>query len=109
MAASNYYFYYFTQDPQFRSRTYELWSAYKPAIESAMLSYIEGMKNYLLLSEECNTALWGWSGTDQDQNGDNGDSFIDAVDKMKTAFTTKLTFMNNKITQNASASNYRNN
>lgn len=105
---SNYYYYYLTQDPQFRSRAYELWSMYKPFIESAMLTYIEDMKDYISLSEPFNTDLWGWSGTDQNQNGDNGDSFVSAVSKMKTAFTTKLNFMDSKITENATASNYRN-
>ena len=108
VAESNYYYYYFTQDPTFRSRTYELWSAYKPIIESAMLTYIEDMKDYLTLSEEFNTDKWGYDGTDQDQNGDNGDSFSTAVSKMKAAFTTKLNFMDGKITENATASNYRN-
>lgn len=108
VAESNYYYYYFTQDPVFRSRAYELWSAYKPIIESAMLTYIEDMKDYLTLSEEFNSDKWGWDGTDQDQNGDNGDTFISAVSKMKTAFTTKLNFMDGKITENATASNYRN-
>lgn len=108
VAESNYYYYYFTQDPVFRSRAYELWSAYKPIIESAMLTYIEDMKDYLTLSEEFNSDKWGWDGTDQEQNGDNGDTFISAVSKMKTAFTTKLNFMDGKITENATASNYRN-
>ena len=105
---SNYYYYYLTQDPQFRSRAYELWSTYKPIIESAMLTYIENMKDYISLSEPFNTDLWGWSGTEQDQNGDNGELFVNAVAKMKTAFTTKLNFMDSKITKNATASNYRN-
>lgn len=105
---SNYYYYYLTQDPLFRSRAYKLWSAYKPIIETAMLAYIEDMKDYLALSEPFNTDLWGWSGTDQNQNGDNGDSFVSAVSKMKDAFTTKLNFMDSKITENATASNYRN-
>lgn len=108
VAESNYYYYYFTQDPAFRSRAYDLWSAYKPIIESAMLTYIDDMKAYLTLSEEFNSDMWGWDGTDQEQNGDNGDSFTTAVSKMKAAFTTKLTFMDGKITENATASNYRN-
>ena len=108
VAESNYYYYYFTQDPAFRSRAYELWSAYKPIIESDMLTYIDDMKDYLTLSEEFNSDIWGWNGTDQGQNGDNGDSFTSAVSKMKSAFTTKLNFMDGKITENATASNYRN-
>ena len=108
VAVSDYYFYYFTRDPAFRTRAYQLWSAYKPLIESAMLKYIEDMKDYLLLSEEFNTDMGGWSGTDQGQNGDNGDSFISAVAKMKAAFTTKLNFMDSRITENATYSNYRN-
>ena len=108
VAESNYYFYYFTRDSAFRSRAYQLWSAYKPTIESALLTYIDDMKNYLALSEMFNTEMWGWSGTDQGQNGDNGDSFDTAVSKMKSAFTTKLTFMNGRITENATYSNYRN-
>ena len=84
---SNYYYYY---------------------LESAMLTYIENMKDYISLSEPFNTDLWGWSGTEQDQNGDNGELFVNAVAKMKTAFTTKLNFMDSKITKNATASNYRN-
>ena len=105
---SNYYYYYLTQDPLFRSRAYELWSAYKPIIETAMLAYIEDMKDYLALSEPFNTDKWGWSGEDQNQNGDNGELFVNAVAKMKAAFTTKLNFMDSKITENATASNYRN-
>ena len=108
VAESNYYFYYFTRDSAFRTRAYQLWSTYKPAIESALLTYIDDMKNYLALSEMFNTEMWGWSGTDQGQNGDNGDSFDTAVSKMKSAFTTKLTFMNGRITENATYSNYRN-
>ena len=73
-----------------------------------MLTYIENMKDYISLSEPFNTDLWGWSGTEQDQNGANGELFVNAVAKMKTAFTTKLNFMDSKITKNATASNYRN-
>ena len=106
VAEDNYYYYYFTQDPTFRARISELWSSYKPLIESAMLTHIDEMKDQLLLSEPINTAMWGYSNTNQDQgqNGDNGDTFETAVSKMKSAFTTKLNFMDTKI----AAGNYRN-
>ena len=108
IAESDYYYYYLTQDPEFRSRIYELWTAYKPLIKDAMGTYIENMKKKLELSEPINTAMWGYNGTDQNQNGDNGDNFATAVSKMKSAFTTKLNFMDGKIIENATASNYRN-
>ena len=73
-----------------------------------MLTHIEDMKKKLELSEPINTAMWGYNGTDQNQNGDNGDGFATAVSKMKSAFTTKLNFMDGKIKENATASNYRN-
>lgn len=108
IAEQDYYYYYLTQDPAFRSRLYELWTVYKPKIENAMLTHIEDMKKKLELSEPINTAMWGYNGTDQNQNGDNGDDFATAVSKMKSAFTTKLNFMDGKIKENATASNYRN-
>ena len=108
VAKNNYYYYYFTQDPAFRRRAYELWNTYKPIIEDAMLTYIENMKEYISLSEGFNTSMWGWSGTDQNQNGDNGDDFATAVAKMKSAFTTKLNFMDGRIKENATTRNYRN-
>lgn len=106
VAESGYYFYYFTQDPVFRARTKELWRAYKPVIQSAMLTYIDDMKAKLSISEPINTAMWGYSNTSQDQ-GQNGDNTYDidkAVTYMKNAFTKKLNFMNGKI----EADNYRN-
>lgn len=106
VAESGYYYYYFTQDPKFRARTKELWRAYKPIIESAMLTYIDDMKKKLLVSEPINTAMWGYSNTSQDQhqNGDNTYTFDKAVTYMKNAFTKKLNFMDGKI----EADNYRN-
>ena len=106
VAESGYYYYYFTQDPVFRARTKELWRAYKPVIQSAMLTYIDNMKTKLSISEPINTAMWGYSNTSQDQ-GQNGDNTYDidkAVTYMKNAFTKKLNFMNGKI----EADNYRN-
>lgn len=108
VAESNYYFYYFTQDTLFRKRAQELWRMYKPKIESATLTYIDNMKNHISLSEELNTEMWGYNGEDQDQNGDNGDSFDLAVSKMKSAFTKKLNFMNAKI-EHGTVNDYRNN
>lgn len=108
VAESNYYYYYFTQDPVFRARIYELWTAYKPVIKDAMLTYIDGMKGKLELSEPFNTDMWGYNGTDQNQNGDNGYGFAKAVSEMQKAFTAKLNFMDGKITENATANNYRN-
>ena len=97
VAESNYYYYYFTQDPVFRARTKELWRAYKLIIADAMLTYIDGMKMKLALSEPINTAMWGYTGTDQNQNGDNTYNIDKAVTEMKKAFTKKLTFMNTEI------------
>ena len=106
VAESGYYYYYFTQDPVFRARTKELWRAYKLEIQSLMLTYIDNMKTKLSISEPINTAMWGYSNTsqDQNQNGDNTDSFETAVTKMKAAFTKKLNFMDEKI----EADDYRN-
>ena len=107
VSQSNYYYYYFTQDSLFRKRTQELWRKYKPRIESATLSYIDEMKNHLTLSEKFNTKMWEYNGTDQFQNGDNEDDFDTAVTKMKSAFTTKLNFMNTKI-EHGTVNDYRN-
>ena len=106
VAESGYYFYYFTQDPVFRARTKELWTAYKQLIDTEMGDYIDQMKTKLLVSEPINTAMWGYSNTSQDQgqNGDNTYDFNKAVTYMKNAFTTKLNFMNTKI----EADDYRN-
>ena len=102
----NYYYYYLCKDPEFRARMLYLWNGdegmnngYKHKIASAFGTYVDQMADYIRLSEEINTAMWGYSNTSQDQgqNGDNGKSFQEAVNLMKDAFTNKLTYMNNNI------------
>ena len=97
---SNYYYYYLCKDPEFRSRMLSLWSEYKEVITPAAFSkYIDDMADYIRLSEEFNTRMWGYTNTSQDQgqNGDNLFSFQEAVNLMKQAFSNKRTFIDNNI------------
>lgn len=94
----NYYYYYLCKDPAFRSRMLALWNAYKPFITPDLFNdYIDRMAASLILSEEFNTEMWGNSGKDQDQNGDNKLSFLQAVELMKTAFAEKRQFMDENL------------
>ena len=66
-----YYYYYLCKDSSFKDRMLALWKEYKSIITPTNFNdYIDGMARYIELSEEFNTEMWGYSGTDQDQNGD---------------------------------------
>lgn len=77
-----------------------LWNQYKEIITpEAFNEYIDQMANYLRLSEEFNTRMWGNNNTSQDQaqNGDNTKTFQEAVDLMKHAFEEKRQFMDDNL------------
>lgn len=95
-----YYYYYLCKDPVFKARMLSLWDQYKEIITpEAFNEYIDQMANYLRLSEEFNTRMWGNNNTSQDQaqNGDNTKTFQEAVDLMKQAFEEKRQFMDDNL------------
>ena len=97
---SNYYYYYLCKDPVFRARMLTLWNEYKDVITPmAFSNYIDDMADYIRLSEEFNTRMWGYTNTSQDQgqNGDNLFSFQEAVNLLKQAFSNKRTFIDDNI------------
>ena len=93
---SGYYYYYMCKDSVFYSKMLQLWSSYTSRL-SGFANYIDGKADEIRLSEGFNTTMWGYNGTDQNQNGDNSKTFQQAVDLMKTAFSEKLTWMDNNL------------
>ena len=106
---SGYYYKSLCNDPVFRARLLELWGHYKNKItkitannKTAFEEYIDTMADHIRKSEEFNTTMWGYSNTNQDQgqNEDNTLGFQAAVDRLKEAFSGKLTWMDGKFDNN---------
>ena len=95
---SGYYYKSLIKDSVFKERLRELWSDYQDNI-AGFDSYIDLMADKIALSEQFNTAMWGYSNTSQDQgqNKDNELSFEDAVSLMKTAFAGKKSWMDDEF------------
>ncbi len=93
---SSYYFKSLCSDPVFRARLVELWDLYKSNL-TGFEDYVNSMADQIRESEKFNTTMWGYSGQDQDQNEDNTLDFQAAVNRMKTAFSNKLTWMDSKF------------
>ena len=98
---NGYYFKSLCNDPVFRTRLVELWNLYKNNLEG-FESYVNSMADQIRESEKFNTTMWGYSNTSQDQgqNGDNTLDFQAAVNRMKTAFSEKLAWMDGKFSNN---------
>ena len=97
----NYYYYYLCKDPRFRQQMNTLWSTYKEKVSALNFNQeIDRLVKEIRLSEEINTAMWGNTNFDQHQyqnGGDNLKTFDEAVALLKTAYSNKLTFMNNNL------------
>ena len=97
---SGYYYKSLIKDSVYKERLRELWNLYKTDI-SGFESYITTMAGKIAASEEFNTTMWGYSNTSQDQgqNKDNTLSFEAAVDRMKTAFSNKMNWMDQQFSK----------
>ena len=90
---SGYYYYNLRYNKKFCDKTRELWTSYSGKIDTELAAHIDEMADLIRLSEVFNTTMWGYSGLEQDQNGDDKMGFQAAVDRMKSAFSTKYSFM----------------
>lgn len=95
---SGYYFKSLCNDPVFRARLIELWALYSTNI-AGFETYIRSMAGKISLSEEFNTAMWGYTGLEQDQNKDNEQDFATAINTMINAFNIKKGFMDGKLVE----------
>ena len=83
------------KDPDFRARLVERWNAQKDQLKK-LPEYLDEMAERIALSEGYNHALWPIP-TSQNENMDEQMSFQDAMDRMKSSFLTKWSWMDNHI------------
>ncbi len=95
---TGYYYKSMINDPVFKARLIQLWGLYQSQL-SGFNDYIDSMVRQISISEEFNTTMWGYSNTSQDQgqNGDNGETFQNAVSMMKEAFANKKSWMDQQF------------
>lgn len=93
---SNYYYYYLIKDPVFKARLKEIWNNNK-AKYLKLTDHIDDVAEKIALSESFNIEMWGFTGTDQNQNGERDLSFQQAVERIKKGFTEKVAWMDTKI------------
>lgn len=82
------------KDEEFVKLVKERWTLLKPRFES-ISDYIDGLKVQLAKSDEINAAMWPIG---QVVNGDEQQSFSDAVDMLKSAYNAKLSWLDSQIT-----------
>lgn len=80
-------------DKKFVALVKERWELLKPRFET-IPKYIDGLKRQLGKSDEINSAMWPIT---QNVNGDENMSFSDAVDRIKSAYTAKLSWLDSNI------------
>lgn len=81
------------KDEEFVRIVKERWVLLKPQFDS-IISYIDGLKAHLAKSDEINSVMWPIT---QTTNGDEASSFNDAVDRLKSAYSEKMSWLDNKI------------
>jgi hypothetical protein len=95
-----YYYHYMRYNADFVARIKTLWNSKVDAI-SGLPTYIDTMKGYIDLSQEFDEGKWSWdnlpNGSNRKDNHDSDLSFADAITRMKTKFSARVTWMDNRI------------
>lgn len=99
---SGYYFYWLCADSQFVGNVQSIWSDLKSNSEQAFLDYIDDMVELIGPSQKFDAKMWPHKSSQENWN-DNHDydssiaTYQDAIDLMKSCFTSKLNWMNEQI------------
>lgn len=99
---SGYYYYWLCADQQFVDQVKTLWAELKSNSGEAFLTYINDMVDSLSLSQEFDEIMWPHDSGQENWN-DNHDydssvrTYQDAIDLMKSSFTSKLNWMDGQI------------
>ncbi len=87
------YYHHLFSDPKFESRVKERWAELKPKFDQ-IPTYIESQAQKIKMSNNANIELWPIS---TNINGDEKMSFEEAVETMKTAYLTKLEWLDTQF------------
>ena len=87
------YYNHLFSDPKFESRVKERWAELKPKFEQ-IPTYIESQAQKIKMSNNANIAIWPIS---TNINGDEKMSCEEAVETMKTAYRTKLNWLDTQF------------
>lgn len=99
---SGYYYYWLCADQQFVDNVKSIWSDLKTTSEQALLEYIEEMVGLIGSSQQFDEKMWPHNSSQENWN-DNHDydssipTYRNAVDLMKSSFTTKVSWMDSQI------------
>lgn len=86
------------QDPAFRNEVKKRWSVYKSKFEN-IPSYVRAKAVLIKDSNEINLTMWPLSVIEEGANNGDADlSFDEAVERLITAYTTKLNWLDEQIT-----------
>lgn len=92
----DYYFSHLYKDPVFRERMLELWADFSEA-SLGLTDYVDEMADKIRLSEEFNSEIWKNQSSYQSINSDQRLSFQESVDRLKSGFLNRWSFINRNI------------
>ena len=94
-----YYYYWLCYDSDFVQRIKDLWAELKTNSKDAFGTYIDEMVEKIGLSQEFDEEMWPFH--NEKNRNDNHDfslsSYEKAIETMKSSFSSKVTWMDNKI------------
>lgn len=82
-------------DPEFVAMVKSRWAKFKPAFETKIPEFIEATKSKIKKSDAINAPMWPIGGSKP--NGDESMSFDDAVARLKSAYLSKLYWLDAQI------------
>ena len=82
-------------DPIFVTMIKTRWATFKPDFETKIPNFIEEIRNQIKESNAINAPMWPIN--ERKTNGDESMSFDDAVDKLKSAYISKLNWLDMQI------------
>lgn len=85
------------EDPLFVEMVKERWAMFKSNFVTNIPAFIESTKTYLKESDSINIEMWPIGG--EKPNGDEEMNFDDAVERLKSAYLSKLNWLDGKIQQ----------
>ncbi|MBO4230607.1 MAG: CotH kinase family protein, partial [Bacteroidales bacterium] len=92
-----YYFYWMCADDRFVSNVKTIWSAFKSSSDG-FTDYIDDMVRKIGLSQQFDDKIWPYQGERfRNDNHDFDITYDEAIERMKTSFTTKSAWIDGKI------------
>lgn len=82
-------------DPDFVAMVKTRWAQFKPAFETNIPAFIDATKSQIEKSDELNAPMWPIGGSKP--NGDESMNFDDAVARLKSAYLSKLNWLDTQI------------